>query len=131
MIENSYVNDFVIKSVKAKDDENGDCIVEVEASNENFDLDNEQVLQNALIKSKDFFLSNGVISDNHQHLRVDKKGNAITDNSKIIGEPIEVYTKGKSTFVKCRLYKNVEARAVERVWNNGAPLSKQTIGNVR
>ena len=100
MIENSYVNGFFIKSVKVTDEDNGDCIVELEASNENFDLDDEQVLQKALRDSKDFFLSNGVISDNHQHLKVDKKGNAITDNSKIIGEPLDVYVKGKTTFVK-------------------------------
>lgn len=110
-IENSPSNIYVpllIKSI-GEEDSDGNYIFEVEASNENLDLQNQRIQQNALLKSKEFFITNGVISDDHQHKRYDKDGNIISDKSKIIGEPISVRTEGTSTFVKGKLYGSVEA----------------------
>lgn len=110
-IENPPSNIYVpllIKSI-GEEDSDGNYIFEVEASNENLDLQNQRIQQNALLKSKEFFITNGVISDDHQHKRYDKDGNIISDKSKIIGEPISVRTEGTSTFVKGKLYGKVEA----------------------
>lgn len=110
-IEKSPSNVYVpllIKSI-GEEDSDGNYIFEVEASNENLDLQNQRIQQNALLKSKEFFITNGVISDDHQHKRYDKDGNVISDKSKIIGEPISVRTEGTSTFVKGKLYGSVAA----------------------
>ena len=110
-IEKSPSNVYVpllIKSI-GEEDADGNYIFEVEASNENLDLQNQRIQQNALLKSKEFFITNGVISDDHQHKRYDKDGNVISDKSKIIGEPISVRTEGTSTFVKGKLYGSVAA----------------------
>lgn len=110
-LENSPSNAYIpllIKSIGDMDAD-GNYIFEVEASNENLDLQNQRIQQNALLKSKEFFLTNGVISDDHQHKRYDKDGNVISDKSKIIGEPISVRTDGTSTFVKGKLYGDVPA----------------------
>ena len=110
-IENTPSNVYVpwlIKSI-GEEDADGNYIFEVEASNENLDLQNQRIQQKALLGSEDFFISNGVISDDHQHKRYDKDGNIISDKTKIIGEPISVRTDGTSTFVKGKLYGSVEA----------------------
>ena len=110
-IENTPSNVYVpwlIKSI-GEEDADGNYIFEVEASNENLDLQNQRIQQKALLGSEDFFISNGVISDDHQHKRYDKDGNVISDKTKIIGEPISVRTEGTSTFVKGKLYGAVEA----------------------
>ena len=107
MQEDIYV-DFILKSA-VKKDKDGNYLFEVEASNENLDLDNQRVQQKALLDSKDYFLSNGVISDDHLHHYKDENGKSHDDKTKIIGEPIDIYTKGTRTFVKGKLYGNVEA----------------------
>ena len=99
----------IFKSLDDKTDEDGNYIFEVEASNENLDLQGQQTQQKALLKSKSFFLSNGVISDDHQHRTVDQYGNSAVNNEKIIGEPLDVWTEGNRTFVKGKLYANVAA----------------------
>ena len=48
-------------------DSNGNVIFEVEASNENLDVEDQRVLQAALMKTKDHFLKNGVVSKDHMH----------------------------------------------------------------
>lgn len=88
-------------------DKDGNYIFELEASNENLDLQGQITLQRALLESEDFFLQNGVISNDHQHRRKDKNGNTIVDNTMVIGEPIAVKKDGKSTIVKGKLYGNV------------------------
>lgn len=88
-------------------DKDGNYIFELEASNENLDLQGQITLQRALLESEDFFLKNGVISNDHQHRRKDKNGNTIVDNTMVIGEPIAVKKDGKSTIVKGKLYGNV------------------------
>lgn len=110
-IEKSLSNIYVPIIIKSfgEEDEDGNYIFETEASNENLDLQNQIIQQKALTDSKEYFLSNGVISDDHQHKRYDKKGNVISDKTKIIGEPISVRTEGTRTFVKGKLYSYVEA----------------------
>jgi len=99
----------ICKSNLGEADENGNYIFEVEASNENLDLQNQKILQTALLKSKDYFLSNGIVSDDHQHKTRNPDGSVETHKDKIIGEPISIRTDGKRTFVKGILYSAVEA----------------------
>lgn len=110
-IEKSLSNVYVPIIIKSfgEEDEDGNYIFETEASNENLDLQNQIIQQKALTDSKEYFLSNGVISDDHQHKRYDASGNVISDKTKIIGEPISVRTEGTRTFVKGKLYSYVEA----------------------
>jgi hypothetical protein len=84
--------------------QDGNIIFEVEASNENLDLEQQRVLQRALLESKDYFLANGVVSDDHKHRKATPDGEIEIDYSRVIGEPTEVYTKGNRTFVKGILY---------------------------
>ena len=110
MAENEVlIEGNICKSIKGQEDENGNYIFEVEASNENLDLQNQRTLQSALMKSKEYFLTNGVISDDHQHKTRNPDGTVESHKDKIIGEPISVRTDGKSTFVKGILYKGVKA----------------------
>ena len=62
---NTIYLDLEIRKSKGKADDFGNYLFEVEASNENLDLQNQIVLQNALVESKDEFLKGGVISYNH------------------------------------------------------------------
>lgn len=121
----------ICKSISGHEDENGNYIFEVEASNENLDLQNQRTLQSALIKSKEYFLTNGVISDDHQHKTRNPDGSVESHKDKIIGEPISVRTDGKSTFVKGILYKGVEAaKPFINLLKNGSKLVKASIGGI-
>ena len=121
----------ICKSISGQEDENGNYIFEVEASNENLDLQNQRTLQSALIKSKEYFLTNGVISDDHQHKTRNPDGSVESHKEKIIGEPISVRTDGKSTFVKGILYKGVEAaKPFINLLKNGSKLVKASIGGI-
>jgi hypothetical protein len=98
-----YLQLEIEKSVTV-DSKSGNYIISGEASNENLDLQQQVVLQNALLKSKDYFLTNGVVSWDHLHKR--KEGNKIvSDPECVIGEPLSVEKKGSKTFVKAMLYK--------------------------
>ncbi len=110
-IENPYVSIpmTICKALPGEEDENGNYTFEVEASNENLDLQNQKILQSALLKSKEYFLSNGVISDDHQHKTRNPDGSVETNKDKIIGEPLSIRTDGKKTFVKGILYGAVKA----------------------
>ena len=122
----------ICKSISGiQEDENGNYIFEVEASNENLDLQNQRTLQSALMKSKEYFLTNGVISDDHQHKTRNPDGSVESHKEKIIGEPISVRTNGKSTFVKGILYKGVEAaKPFINLLKNGSKLVKASIGGI-
>lgn len=85
-------------------DEDGNVIFTVEASNENLDLEQQRVLQDALLGSKGHFLKSGVISKDHMYRKMNTNGSFTIDESYVIGEPLEVFTKGTSTFVKGKLY---------------------------
>ena len=121
----------ICKSITGHEDENGNFIVEVEASNENLDLQNQRTLQSALEESKEYFLTNGVISDDHQHKTRNPDGSIESHKEKIIGEPISVRKSGKSTFVKLCLYKGVEAaKPYINLLKNGSKLVKASIGGI-
>ena len=115
-------------------DRNGDIIFDVEASNENLDLEEQQVLQRALLDSKEYFLSNGFISKDHLHQKVVGEGEdkrVIYDEDFIIGEPLEVYTKGTSTRVKGKLYKDNEyAKKFIKLLQEGSTRVKASVGGL-
>ena len=96
-----YLN-LEIRKSEGKTDAYGNYIFEVEASNENLDLQNQIVLQNALMESKDEFLKGGVISYDHLHKRRDEEGNVISDPSMVIGEPIDVIFDEESKNNDCK-----------------------------
>ena len=107
-ISKSMVND------QWETDENGNPIVIIEASNENLDYQEEQVMKSALLDSREYFLKNGVISYDHKHIpspdnhKWDPDWNA---EKYIMGKPLEVWEgtgeSGKPTvFVKAVLAKS-------------------------
>ena len=88
-LENVFFLDMTIrKSSQEKTDEYGNYIFEVEASNENLDLQGQIVLQRALLDSRDHFLRNGVISLDHLHKRKGPNGEVISDTTMVIGVPV-------------------------------------------
>ena len=132
MIENEVlIEGNICKSISGEEDENGNYIFEVEASNENLDLQNQRTLQSALLKSKEYFLTNGVISDDHLHKIRLPDGSVESHKEKIIGEPISVRTDGKSTFVKGRLFAGIEAaKPYIELLKNKARVVKASIGGI-
>lgn len=125
-----YLN-LTIRKSQGKTDEFGNYIFEVEASNENLDLQNQVVLQNALLESKDEFLKGGVISFDHLHKRKDPDGNVISDPSMVIGEPIDVKTNGKSTIVVGKLYAtNKKAKEIIKMLKAGSTRVRASVGGI-
>jgi len=111
-------------------DADGNVIFTVEASNENLDLQGEKVLQDALLGSKGHFLKNGVVTKDHKH-RKWKDGGYELDESYVIGEPLDVYTQGTSTFVKGKLYaKNEYARKFIELLDQGSSRVKASVGGL-
>ena len=84
-----YLELRLTKSIET--DDNGNVIFEAEASNEELDFDEQVVLKQALLDSKEYFLANGVISYDHRHLRPDASDPHWTPEKYIIGEPIAVF----------------------------------------
>ena len=128
-----YLNLTIRKSEQGKTDENGNYFFEVEASNENIDLQDQIVLQNALMESKDEFLRGGVISYDHLHKTRDAAGNPISDPSMVIGEPVDVKfdTKTRSTIVKGKLYKtNEKARELINMLKAGSTRVRASVGGI-
>jgi hypothetical protein len=117
-----YLELTLQKSIET--DRNGNFVIWAEASNENLDFQEQVVLQDALTKSKDYFLKNGVISYDHRHLH--EKDNP---EKYWIGEPLDVVQKGKKTFVKALLYKSNEiAREIVNKLQDGSTRIKTSIG---
>lgn len=86
-------------------DADGNAICWGEASNENADLDGDITLQQAMIDSKDYFLSSGVVSYDHKH----NEPNERNPEHFIIGEPLDVqFTPDKKTRVKFKLFQSNE-----------------------
>lgn len=113
------------------EEHNGNYVFQVEASNENVDFQDQIVLQEALLKSKDNFLKNGVISYDHLHRKKDENGNMVSDPAMIIGEPIEVWTEGTRTFVKGILYKtNEKAMEVVKLLKAGSTRIRASVGGL-
>ena len=126
-----FLNLVIRKSHDEGTDENGNYIFEVEASNENLDLQKQVVLQRALVGSTDHFLKNGVVSFDHLHKRRGPDGQVISDPSMIIGEPIEVRTEGAKTIVKGKLYKsNPIARDIIQKLKDGSTRIRASVGGI-
>jgi len=95
--------------VKAEE-ERGQWIVYLEASNEAKDQEDEVVVLKALKDAANYYLTHGVISYDHQH-KLQK------DPVYIIGEPVDVaFTEHRSTLVKGLLYR--ENKIAQGVWQN-------------
>lgn len=123
--------DFELCKAVSGEEHNGNYIFQVEASNENVDFQDQIVLQEALLKSKDNFLKNGVISYDHLHRKQDENGNMISNPAMIIGEPIEVWTEGTRTFVKGILYKtNEKAMEVVKLLKAGSTRIRASVGGL-
>ena len=123
--------DFELCKAVSGEEHNGNYIFQVEASNENVDFQDQIVLQEALLKSKDNFLKNGVISYDHLHRKKDENGNMVSDPAMIIGEPIEVWTEGTRTFVKGMLYKtNEKAQEVVKLLKAGSTRIRASVGGL-
>ena len=130
---NTIYLDLEIRKSKGKVDDFGNYLFEVEASNENLDLQNQIVLQNALMESKEEFLRGGVISYNHLHKRKDEKGNVIADDSMIIGEPVDILfdEKTKKTIVKGKLYAtNEKAKDIIKMLKAGSTRVRASVGGI-
>lgn len=131
---NVIVNaDYICKSISGEEDENGNYKFEVEASNENLDLQNQITLQSALRKSEEYFVTNGVISDDHLHKTRNPDGSVETHKDKIIGEPVSVRfdPSTKKTYVKGILYSGIEAaKPYIDLLKNKSRLVKASIGGI-
>jgi hypothetical protein len=112
-------------------DENGNWVFDVEASNENLDFEGQRVLQNALLNSKEYFLSNGVVSKDHLHQRTQKGGNILFDESYVIGEPKKVYVQDGKVRVQGCLYKSNEyAQEFAKLLTDNSTRVKASVGGL-
>jgi hypothetical protein len=112
-------------------DENGNWVFDVEASNENLDFEGQRVLQAALLNSKDYFLSNGVVSKDHLHQRAQRGGNILFDESYVIGEPKKVYVEDGKVRVQGCLYKSNEyAQEFAKLLNDNSTRVKASVGGL-
>ena len=102
---------------------------DAEVSNENTDLQGQIVLQSTLLHAKEYFLRNGVISVNHRHRK--RLSSRVDDGRYVVGEPINVYTKGKSTWIRGKLYKdNALARIAIELLRRGSKQIKASVGGL-
>jgi hypothetical protein len=112
-------------------DENGNWVFDVEASNENLDLEGQRVLKAALLNSKDYFLTNGVVSKDHLHQRTHKGGKILYDESYVIGEPKKVYVQDGKVRVQGCLYKSNEyAQEFAKLLNDNSTRVKASVGGL-
>lgn len=97
VMERIYTEATISKSLKEglwEEDENGNPIIIIEASNDNLDYQEERVLRSALMRKKDYFLKNGVISYDHKHLpnpdnyKFDPDWN---EEKYILGKPLDAW----------------------------------------
>jgi hypothetical protein len=112
-------------------DADGNVIFTVEASNENLDIEGQRVLQAALLGTKDYFLQNGVVSKDHKHRTFRKGGGFDLHEEYVIGEPLDVFTDGTSTFVKGKLYaKNPYAQKFIELLDNASSRVRASVGGL-
>ena len=112
-------------------DENGNWVFDVEASNENLDFEDQRILQNALLNSKEYFLTNGVVSKDHLHQRARKGGKILFDESYVIGEPKKVYVQDGKVRVQGCLYKSNEyAQEFAKLLNDNSTRVKASVGGL-
>jgi hypothetical protein len=130
VFENDIYLNLAIRDL-GKTDQDGNYLIEVEASNQNMDLQRQIVLQQALMETKDHFLSNGVISLDHLHKVKKADGSVETDLSKVIGEPIEVKTEGTTTIVTGKLYHtNESAKEIIKLLKARSTRVKASVGGI-
>ena len=110
--------------------ETPDCFYFIaEASNENSDLAGQVVWQKALINSKKFFLSNGIVSLEHRHQRRLSDTQILKDARYIIGKPVSVYIDENSVMVEGKLYKsNKFAKIIIELLRRGSNKVKASVG---
>jgi hypothetical protein len=112
-------------------DENGNWVFDVEASNDNLDFEGQRVLQQALLNSKEYFLSNGVVSKDHLHQKTKKDGGIQFDESFVIGEPKKVYVQDGNVRVQGCLYKSNEyAQEFAKLLNDNSTRVKASVGGL-
>ncbi|MDR0684747.1 MAG: hypothetical protein LBF83_06435 [Spirochaetaceae bacterium] len=112
-------------------DDNGNWVFDVEASNENLDFEGQRILQNALLNSKEYFLTNGVVSKDHLHQRTHEGGKILYDESYVIGEPKKVYMRDGKVRVQGCLYKSNEyAREFAKLLNDNSTRVKASVGGL-
>jgi hypothetical protein len=112
-------------------DENGNWVFDVEASNENLDFEGQRVLKAALLNSKDYFLTNGVVSKDHLHQRTHEGGKILYDESYVIGEPKKVYVQDGKVRVRGCLYKsNQYAQEFAKLLNDNSTRVKASVGGL-
>ena len=112
-------------------DEDGNVIFTAEASNENLDIEQQRVLQSALLGAKGYFLKNGVVSKDHKHRTFRKSGGFDLHEEYVIGEPLDVFTNGTSTLVKGKLYAGNEyAQKFIRLLDAGSSRVKASVGGL-
>jgi hypothetical protein len=112
-------------------DADGNVIFTVEASNENLDIERQRVLQSALLGTKDYVLKNGVVSKEHKHRTFREDGGFDLNEEYVIGEPLDVFTKGASTLVKGKLYaNNPYARKFIALLDSGSSRVKASVGGL-
>ena len=132
--ENTIYLQLELKKGSFTQNEEGDFIFDAEASNENLDLEEQRVLQEALLNSKDYFLTNGVISKDHLHQQIVGKGEnkrIIFNEEYVIGEPLKVYTEGGKTRVRGKLYKlNEHAQKFIKLLQEGSTRVKASVGGI-
>ena len=114
-----YTEAMISKSLDTsgewEQDENGNPIVIIEASNDNLDYQEERVLRSALMNKKDYFLQNGVISYDHKHLqnpdnyKYDPEWN---EEKYILGKPLDAW---EGTAAKVRVL--IESRDENHIWS--------------
>lgn len=131
--ENNIYLNLELRKSEGKTDSYGNYFFEVEASNENLDLQNQIVLQSALMESKDEFLRGGVISYDHLHRRREEDGHIVPDPSMIIGEPVDVIFDGKTkkTVVRGKLYStNEKAKEIIKLLKAGSTRVRASVGGI-
>jgi hypothetical protein len=112
-------------------DSDGNVIFTVEASNENLDIEQQRVLQSALLQTKDYFLKSGVVSKDHKHRKMNKDGTFEIDEDYVIGEPLDVFTDGTSTLVKGKLYAGNEyAQKFIKLLDQGSSRVRASVGGL-
>jgi hypothetical protein len=129
--ENEIFLEMHLKKGALGTDENGNWVFDVEASNENLDFEGQRVLQNALLNSQDYFLTNGVVSKDHLHQRTQKGGKILYDESYVIGEPRKVYVQDGKVMVQGCLYKSNEyAQEFAKLLNDNSTRVKASVGGL-
>jgi hypothetical protein len=104
---------------------------QAEVSNEEKDLHGQIVLQSTLLKAKEYFLKNGVITVNHRHRKRQPDKRLEYDPRYIVGRPISVYSEGKSTYITGELEKcNPLAQIVIELLRMGSNKVQVSIGGL-